>query len=210
MSAALVRFLPDFELSGVRPPPRVEVATHQPGSQSAEVPDLDAIRQVARSQGSREARAEVEAELGERHAAALAEIEERHQAELDALRLELSALAAEALPAAVSARADGIADGLADDIAAVIRPLLDQALADRMVAALADEIREACAIDTQTEVEVSGPAAMLEALGELLADSHPEMTLIETESPDLVVTMDHTRWTTRLDAWAASLKEALA
>lgn len=210
MSAALVRFLPDFELSGVRPPPRVEVSTHQPGSQPVETPDLDAIRQAARSLGSREARAEVEAELGEHHAAALAEIEERHQAELDALRLELSALAAEALPAAVSARADGIADGLADDIAAVIRPLLDQALADRMVAALADEIREACMIDTQTEVEVSGPAAMLEALGKLLADSHPEMTLTESESPDLVVTMDYTRWTTRLDAWAASLKEALA
>lgn len=210
MSAALVRFLPDFELAGAPRKSRVEVSARESASEPAEMPDLDAIREDARAQARRETREEVESELGERHSAALAAIEQRHQAELDALRLELSALAAEAVPAAVSARADSIAEGLADDITAVIRPLIDQALAGRMVAALADEIREACLIDTQTVVEVSGPASMLEALGKLLGGTHPEMTLTESASPDLVVTMDRTRWTTRLDSWAASLKEALA
>ncbi|PWV95245.1 hypothetical protein DFR52_1142 [Hoeflea marina] len=209
MSAALARFLPDFDLSVAGRLPRVETPVHQPGPQSAELPDLDAIREAARSRAWSEARAETEAELGERHAAALAEIELRHRAELDALRVELSALAAEAVPRAVSDRADRIAESLADDVAAVIRPLLDQALADRMLAALASEIRDACAIDAQTAVEVSGPASMLQALASLLGDEGPVMTLTETQSVDLVVTMDRTRWTTRLDAWAASLREAL-
>lgn len=203
MTAALAHFLPDFDLGRKRAAVRIG----EPGGSAARGGDIapleiEEICMNARMEGRRAA----ETELSARHEAEIAAIESAHREEIAALTQRLSSLAAEAIPAAVSARAEAIAGEIAADVAAVLRPITTAKVVDEMVAAIAAEIRAACRIDAAATISVSGPKELLDSLDEKLAAFTAEITRLENDDCDLVLTIDKTVWSTRLASWAAALE----
>ena len=203
MTVALAHFLPEFDLAGKRPMRGASIELQEPvGIDPATVEDM--CREAADR-----ARAEATAEAEARQQAAIAALSARHDAELATLKLEMSAVAAEIVPASIESRADTIAQAVAADVATVLAPLVEKAVAARMVAALADEIRAACSLEGAGDVHLSGPADLVEAVRSRLDGVTATITLGESASPEIIVTMDRARWSTRLEAWSDALAEAL-
>lgn len=203
MTVALAHFLPEFDLSGKRPMRGAQMERQQPAGI-----DPATVEEMCRDAADR-ARAEAVAEAEARHQAALAALTARHHADLASVKLELSAVAAEIVPASIESRAAAIAQAVTADVAAVLAPLVEKAVADRMVTALAEEIRTACALEGAGEVHVSGPADLVDAMRARLEGVAASITFGEGSSPEIVVTMDRARWSTRLEAWSGALAEAL-
>lgn len=203
MTVALAHFLPEFDLAGKRSMRSASIEIQQPaGIDPATVEDM--CREAA-ERGRAEAASEAEAQ----HQASLAALAARHRAEIAALKLEMSAVAAEIVPASIESRADTIAQAVAADVASVLAPLVEKAVAVRMVAALADEIRTACSLEGAGDIHLSGPADLVEAVRARLDGCSASITIGESGSPEIIVSMDRARWSTRLEAWSDALAEAL-
>jgi hypothetical protein len=166
------------------------------------------VEEMCREAAER-ARAEAVAEMTAQHEADRAALLDRHRTELEILRAEMAMLAADAVPAAVEARAGAIAEGVAADVARVLAPIVEQAVVSRMVSALANEIRAACSLESAEAIHASGPRSLVDALRDKLGEAGARVTLAETDGPEIVVTMDRARWSTRLQAWSGELAEAL-
>lgn len=203
MTLALAHFLPDFDLAGKRSMRGARIELQEPAGV-----DPATVEEMCREAADR-ARAETASEAEARHQASLAALAARHRAEIAALKLEMSAVAAEIVPASIESRADAIAQAVATDVATVLAPLVEKTVAARMVAALADEIRAACALEGAGEIHLSGPADLVEAIRARLDGVAANVTVGESASPEIVVAMDRARWSTRLEAWSSALAEAL-
>jgi len=205
MTASLARFLPDFELSRIS---AFQAARQEDHSTSTDDPafDIDAVRAEARAEGEAAARAE----LSLRHDSERQADASRHAAELEALRVELEAHAAHAIPAAIAARRDSIAAEISGDVEAVLAPLIDTAVRARIIAALADEIRGILELETAGRISVSGPPALVDALREAIGPAADRLDSRETGGFEIEVDVDRTRFATRLSAWADALAESLS
>jgi len=151
------------------------------------------------------ARAELSRKFEEEHLA----IENLHAAELAALREELETSAATTIPDAIAARSAQIADMLADDIHAVLAPLIDEAVRKRILAGLAEEIREILAIENAAAIRVSGPETLVEALRERVGAASERMTVEPAEAFDIEIDVNRTRFASRLSEWSKALAEVL-
>ncbi|WP_420410628.1 hypothetical protein [Hoeflea sp.] len=206
MTASLARFLPDFELAGIRSfrefPDEV-TALPQPAEPAV---DVEAIRAEARAEGEAAARNELEARhAGERDAEAV-----RHAAELEALRTELETLAVQSIPHAIEARSAEIADTIAGDVAQVLAPLIDEAVRARVVSELAAEIRAVLDVDHAGQITVTGPESLVTALSNRLGADSGRISVIHAEQFDIEIETDRTLLASRLSEWAQALKESLA
>lgn len=202
MTASLARFLPDFELSHIN---AFQSARHEHRSCDPEI-DIEAIRAEARAEGEAMARAE----LALRHESERQADASRHAAEIEVLRAELEVYAAQTIPTAIAARSDEIAGQIAADVEAVLAPLIDEAVRGRIVAALADEIRDILELENAGRISVSGPEGLVTALREAIGPAADKLVVRETGGFDIEVEADRTRFATRISAWADALSESLS
>lgn len=206
MTASLARFLPDFELSRIN---AFQATRHEDhASHASREPELDieAIRAEARAEGEAMARAE----LALRHESERQADAKRHADEIEALRAELEAHAAQTIPAAITARSDEIAGQICADVEAVLAPLIDEAVRTRIIAALADEIRDILELENAGRVSVSGPAALVAALRDAIGPAADKLVLRDNGGFDIEVEVDQTRFVTRISAWADAVAESLS
>lgn len=204
MTAALAHFLPEFDLRGKS---AVRSAQADLSAQPAGI-DPMIVEEMCRQAAAR-AREEAVAEMAAQHEADLAALIAHHKAELAALKAEMSLVAAEAVPAAVAARADAIAEAIAGDVARVLAPIVEKGVAARMTQSLAAEIRAAAALEGAGEIRLSGPADLVEAIRGRLDGVGASIVVGDSAGPEIVVTIDGARWSTRLEAWSQALSEAL-
>ena len=206
MTASLARFLPDFELSGINV---FQAAVHEDGpSKSAPEPkiDVEAIRAEARAEGE----ALVRAEMTRQHELELQAERSRHSEELAALRVELESLAAHTVPEAVAARSGQVAELIASDVEAVLAPLIDQAMRTRILAGLADEIRDILELENSARICVSGPEGLISALRDVIGFDADKLVIRETDALDIEIEVDRTRFASRISVWAEALAESLS
>lgn len=204
MTASLARFLPDFELPGLPPLQAVQAESLSPPPPQPEI-DIEAIRAQARAEGAAAARVE----LTRQHEIEREADKARHADQMAALRAELETFAAQSVPEAIAARSSGIAEQLAGDIAEIVTPLLDQTIRARILERLADEIRDALALETANQISVAGPEGMVDALCTLLGADAERIAVNHTEGFDIEIDIDRTKLTSRLSQWAEALGESL-
>ena len=99
---------------------------------------------------------------------------------------------------------------IAGDVEAVLAPLIDEAVRARIISGLADEIRDILALETASRIQVSGPEALVSALRDALGSDADKLDINETNTIDLEVEVDRTRFASRLSEWTKALSEALA
>ena len=206
MTASLARFLPDFEVPHINTFRAMEKDDHSSAASREPRIDVEAERAEARAEGEEFARAELE----QQHQAEIDALTSQHAAELLAVKAELEALAARSIPEAVAARSDEIARLIAGDVEAVLAPLIDEAVRARIISGLADEIRDILALETASRIQVSGPEALVSALRDALGSNADKLDINETNTIDLEVEVDRTRFASRLSEWTKALSEALA
>ncbi|WP_422372664.1 hypothetical protein [Hoeflea sp.] len=205
MTASLARFLPDFELSGIRSFSGISDeggALPQPARPAV---DVEAIRAEARAEGEAAMRNELEA----RHATERDAAAARHAAELEALRAELETLAAKSIPGAIEARSAEIADAIAGDVAEILAPLIDEAVRGRVVGQLAAEIRGILATENAGQITVAGPESLAAALCDRLGADAARISVIHAEQFDIEIETERTLLASRLSEWTQALKESL-
>lgn len=211
MSASLARYLKDF---GTPPPPAV-IADDldmfasdfaEPLALPAEEPvDIEAERAEAHAKGRQEATDEWEQRAAEDRAALI----QTHEAEMAALKERLEGEVVAIIADRIEAIAAATARDVADQTARVLAPLIEEAIAAKATADLAELIKAAILEGDVNAVTVRGPAAMFEALRERLGENATVIRHVETDDIDLTVELGDASLVTRMSAWSASLKKVL-
>ncbi|TDH38273.1 hypothetical protein E2A64_03915 [Pseudohoeflea suaedae] len=208
MSLALAQLLPEFDMPARARaiPDAVPQAPREVEKRRDPDPSLiEAIREEARAEG----RMEAERELAMKHATELADMEAEHARAMAAREVELLKTVAEAFPAAIAERADGLAARLSDEVARILEPLVEDQLRRNMVEALAAEIRDALDMEAAERISVTGPAIWLDLVQAVLAEKAGSVTFTEAARADVEVVIDETRLRSRFDALAQTFgKEA--
>lgn len=215
MSAMLARYLKDF--GAVQPPAPailsealIDDAPAPSFSFDAFPPepeiDIDAERAAARADGEAAGRQEIQALWD----ADRAEREARHAEELAALRRALEEAAALRVAESFRSMRESLGTVLSDQVAAVLAPVMSEALAAKAVADLAETIRQSLGAGHAAVLTVHGPADLFERLKEALGEDGPALRHQPAADLDIAVDLDDTVLVTRLSAWAASLKKVLA
>ncbi|SFB10083.1 hypothetical protein SAMN03159496_01862 [Rhizobium sp. NFR07] len=211
MSASIARYLKDF---GAPPPPPVmddELDMFAPDLSDvlalpAEEPvDIEAERADALARGKQEAADEWE----QRWAADRAALVEAHETEMAALKERLEGELAATIAARVEAFATATAQEVAEQTARVLAPLVEDAVAAKATADLADLIKAAIIEGEVNAVTVRGPTPMFEALRTRLGDNATVIRHVESDDVDLTVELGDASLVTRMSAWSASLKKVL-
>lgn len=214
MSASLSRYLKDF--GAIQPPAAplmAESLIEDAGpsfSFDAFPPepaiDIDAERAEARAEGEQAGRAEIRA-LWE---AEKAEMEASHAAELAALRRQLEEAAAQRVDEGFRRMVSTLEASLCDQVAAVLAPVMSEAVAARAIAQLAEAIRQALGGGQAAVLTVYGPTDLFERLKDRLGEDAPTLRHVPAADLDIAVDLDDAVLVTRLSAWAASLRKVLA
>jgi hypothetical protein len=210
MSASIARYLKDF---GTPPPPVLSDDLDMFASDMtmdlapvAEEPvDIEAERADAHALGKQEAADEWEQRWAEDRAALV----EAHQIEMEALKARLEGELAEMIAGRLEAFAMATAKEVADQTARVIAPLVEEAIAAKAVADLAEHVRAAIIEGDVTAITVRGPTPMFDKLRDLLGDGATVVRHVETADIDLTVELGDASLVTRMSAWSASLKKVL-
>ena len=205
MTASFARYLPDFEftdMSGFHADQHVN-----DDEKLVALPHIDteSIRAESRAEGEAIARVELTKKFEAEHLA----IENLHAAELEALRLELETSAAKTIPDAIAARSAEIADLIAGDVEAVLKPLINEAVRERILAGLADEIRKVLALENASRIRVSGPEALVHAFREQVDIDADRLTIEENDGFDIEIEVNRTQFASRLSDWSKALTEVL-
>jgi hypothetical protein len=205
MTASFARYLPDFEfnnMSGFHADQHVD-----DDEKPAALPNvnIESIRAEARAEGEAIARAELTRKFEAEHLA----IENLHAAELLALREEVEANAAKSIPDAIAARSAEIAELIAGDVEAVLTPLINEAVRKRILSGLADEIRKILALENASQIRVSGPLVLVDALREHIGADADRFTIHENDGFDIEIEVNRTRFASRLSDWSKALAEVL-
>ncbi|MGI9462738.1 MAG: hypothetical protein ACR2OM_02295 [Aestuariivirgaceae bacterium] len=173
-----------------------------PMLEAAEFDDTDgAPLQAAIEQARCEASAQAEA----MHAQQLAEANEAFEERLADARAkwveEQAAVLADQLPQQFEAAGNELAERLF----AHCRPVLGTIARDRAVAELEDILQQV--IEANCQIDVSGPADLIEALRNKLADSPLRVNWHEGAGADLSIKAGETLIETRLADWLADTSE---
>lgn len=210
MSASIARYLKDF--GAPPPPPVLSEDLDFFGSDMADVAipieepvDIEAEKADAHEAGRRQAGEELSQQFETERAALV----DAHQAEIAALKAKYESDLAHKLATSLAAMAAETAREIADQTAAILAPLLDEAIAAKAVDDLAGLVRAAVLEGEVQAVTVRGPAAMFEELRALLGENAGVVRHIETADVDLTVELGEASLVTRLSAWSASLKKVL-
>lgn len=205
MTASFARYLPDFEISGMNGFHADQHVEAEEKLMALPHIDTESIRAEGRAEGEAIARAELTKKFEAEHLA----IENLHTAEMEALRAELEARAAKTIPAAIAARSAEIADLIADDVEAVLKPLIDKAVRERILSGLVDEVRKILALENAAQVRISGPQALIEAFREQSGIDADRLTTEEGSGFDIEVEVNRTQFASRLSDWSKALSEVL-
>lgn len=213
MTAPLARYLKDFTTPppSVAPPVTVDMDfdggsfDFEPSFEAPPPVDVEAERAEAFAEGKTEG----EAEARQAFEAELVQIKAEHARDLEALREELERNALDRIEARFRDLRDHLAYTLEERTAAALVPVLQEALAMKAVAELADMIRESLAVQEVTRLTVHGSRAMFDKLAEALGPDGPELRHVETDDLDISVDIQEAVLVTRLSAWAGSVKKVL-
>ena len=212
MTASIARYLRDFGEPQPAAPPTLgedfgagfpdEIASFP--AVLEEPVDIEAERAEAYAKGHEAASEELQRQWAEEREQLLA----THATELLALREELEVQAAAAIETRLREIAGATAEAVGSQTARMLAPLLDEALAGKAVAELAELVRAAALEGEVGTLTVRGPAGLYEKLKSALGEAIP---LRHVEAPDLDITLDigETVLVTRMSAWASSLKKVL-
>ncbi|MCK8780128.1 hypothetical protein M0654_09045 [Rhizobium sp. NTR19] len=212
MSAMLARYLRDFS-EPEAPPPDMMGAAFDHGTDDDlhfEVPaaplvDLEAERAEAHQQGYQEASETLRREFEEERQALVA----AHAAELAGLREQYENQAAATIASRLEEIAAVTAQAVSDQTAAILAPLVDEALAAQAVGEMAALIRAAILDGDAGVLTVRGPVHLFEKLQEALGAENTALRHIEAPDLDISVDIGETALVTRISAWSASLKKVM-
>ena len=217
MSVQLARYLKDFSA-----PPRAKAPTfRQPSfaqddgglaAQAFVMPPAEPPVDIAaeRAEAFADGRAEAEAELHARHRADIAALKEAHKAELDALKARYELDYSRDLARRFSTLTGEVADLVAAQAAAVLAPVMNEALTTGAVADLARMIAAGLQGDESIAITVKGPASLFQQLQSHFADDAPVFRHVEMQDVDLTVEFGETVLVTRMAAWADTVRKVLA
>jgi hypothetical protein len=206
MGLAIADYLPDFT---PRPRPVAAPAALRPEpSRPAPVAppiDVDSLIATAVARAESELAARLEGLYAER----AAEDEARHAEELTALRSALAVdLAARASKAMAELETKVIGETTALS-ARILGQIVDQAVRDRAIAALADVVRAAIGDVETIRIRVSGPQSMFLPFAAAMGEEARHLEFLESEAVDLTVALDETLFETRIAEWSSALAEAI-
>jgi hypothetical protein len=211
MSIALSRYLKDFgESQPAAPILDVDDFAGEGLSgfgQAAPEPEIDieAERREAYSEGY----AAATLELTEKHELESQATAQRHQREIEELRLRYEVEAAAVIASRLRDIAEEVANLVSASAAAAIAPVMTQALADKATASLAAQLREALEEGAAGPVVVRGPVRLFDLLKQELGEHSGSIRHLETDDIDLAVELADAVLVTRISEWAASLKKVL-
>ena len=97
---------------------------------------------------------------------------------------------------------------IADSVTDILQPFLGEAVRRKAVAELGEAITSLLTCGAPRLIAVSGPADVVEALRQTLADA-PAVELRVADTPEVSVLADPTSIRTRMQAWAERLDEHL-
>ncbi|MEZ2222491.1 hypothetical protein [Rhizobium sp. RCC_161_2] len=209
MSPMLSRYLKDFS---AEPSPSVTLPdlTFDEAPPFLDSPvepplDIEAERRDAYAQGHEAATLE----LSSKHQLELKAIAEAHRGEIDALRAQYQEQAAERIAAGMTQIATMLGQVVNTEAAAVLAPIMTEALTAKAVADLADLVAASILDGDVGPVTVSGPRHLFDILHARLDDHGALLRHVEADDVDLSVTIGESVLVTRMSAWAASLREIL-
>ena len=167
--------------------------------------DLAAERKEAFDDGFAKGRAESEegfagqlATIAEEHAQEVRTMEERHDSEV------MRVIHARFFDMTVA-----ISQSVADQTLQALLPVIDADVARRSVAALADAVRKAMMEEMAADVLVRGPTRLFDMLKPKFDERGIACRHVEAETVDIIVEVNETVLTTRLQVWAQSLAEVM-
>lgn len=205
MTASFARYLPDFEFSNMSGFHADQHVDEDEKPVALPNINIESIRAEARAEGEAMVRAELTRKFEAEHLA----VETLHAAEMQALREELEAAAATTIPVAIEARSEEIAELLAGDVEAVLKPLIDATIRQRIIAGLADEIRKILSLENADHIRVSGSESLVESLCELIGADAEKLTIQHNDRFDIEVEVNRTLFASRLSDWSKALAEVL-
>lgn len=165
---------------------------------------LDSAVAAAREEALCEAQATAAEQLEAVRARAVVEQDE-------AVAAARAAWAAAEGPPFVARLAEGFAAlerTLADTLAAVMRPVVEAALVDRVKAEIMDGVRALLSGSEGGLITIRGPDDLLAAARETFADQ-PAVVFAAAETPDVTIETGDTALASRLENWRARLDQAL-
>ena len=140
-------------------------------------------------------------------AALVGSLQAEHAAALAAARQHWAEQEGATLAAGLAAALAELETRIADTLAPLLEPFLVQAA---QMTALA-QLRDALGLllgDHEGSISVGGPADLLDALRRGLA-ARPGLTFVESDVPDVTITLGETRIRSQLAGWAGALESAL-
>ncbi|RUM25923.1 hypothetical protein EFQ99_06410 [Rhizobium vallis] len=208
MSISLSRYLKDFG-QPEPPAPMIDIDDF-PGDGFPEILaepaiDVEAERREAYAQGHAAATVEL-SEKYELEARTLAEV---HAREIEELKLRYEVEAAAVIASRIRDIAEEVAELVSAGAAAVIAPVMTEALAVKATESLAALLRDAILEGAAAPILVKGPVRLFDRLKAELGEHAGAVRHIETDDIDLAVEIAESVIVTRMSAWAASLKKVL-
>lgn len=205
-SAALADFLTDFA-----PRPRGVALSLAPVAPVPEIPrepppDIDAIVAEAVSRAEAELSLRLEAE----HASLLQAEREAHEAELNALRSAFGAEFGAKIAEAMSALELQTVHLATSATARMLGQIMSDDLRDRAVAELARCLHAAIGEAEAIRIRVRGPQSLFMPLTAAMGAHARHLEFVETQAPDLTVSIDDTLFETRLAEWTEALNGIVA
>jgi hypothetical protein len=210
MTSSIGRYLTEFRPSCGTANASIAALLSLDGSGDAPAPGPEALaRRIAQArdegveEGRRLAEAAAEAAMAaEAEAAAAREAvrldeERRRWADDEAARF------ADALRQGLEALEGRIADSVTD----ILQPFLGEAVRRKAVAELGEAITSLLTCGAPRLIAVSGPADIVEALRQTLADVPAAVELRVADTPEVSVLADPTSIRTRMQAWAGRLDQ---
>lgn len=167
--------------------------------------DVEAERREAYAQGHAAATAE-SSEKYELEARTLAEV---HAREIEELKLRYEVEAAAVIASRIRDIAEEVAELVSAGAAAVIAPVMTEALAVKATESLAALLRDAILEGAAAPILVRGPTRLFDRLKAELGEHAGAVRHLETDDIDLAVEIAESVIVTRMSAWAASLKKVL-
>ena len=201
----LAQFLIDFSKPPVAAAAGGSLATF--GLSPEDVESLiEEARAAALEEGREAGRIEAQAAAAQALGAYAAEAEDALARARDAWVAEQ----AETLGARIAAGLEEMEHRICALIAQCLRGVVLDAVAAPAIAALAQTLREHLNDERHVVLRVCGPHDLTEALRSTLAPTIASMDFVESNQPDIVVTLGDTLLETRLAAWRTALNDAVA
>jgi hypothetical protein len=161
-------------------------------------------RELAEQIGEAHARGAEEARIATTTAVAEVLDAERQQAEarLIAERIEWTTTQADRLAQDIAGAFQSLETTLAASLAQVIRPLLSEAVRNRILSELAETLARLLSDDNHPVIRVSGPSDLLERLRKTVSTARA-IDYVAAEDAEVTITADGTLIRSQLQAWLA-------